>query len=108
MPIVVVATIKPKPQHSDEVLACLMESIPAVHAEQGCELYALHAADDALIFVEQWSSEAELVAHGDGEVIRGVQRVLEGKLAAPPEIVVAAPLIAGQARKGQLVHEASD
>jgi len=42
MSIVVVATITPKPEHTDEVAAAFAGVIPQVHAEDGCELYALH------------------------------------------------------------------
>ena len=37
---VVVATIIPLPEHRDEVIAVLTQTIPKVHAEEGCELYA--------------------------------------------------------------------
>ena len=44
MSIVVVATISPKPEHTDAVAAAFAGIIPQVHAEDGCELYALHRA----------------------------------------------------------------
>ena len=43
MPVVVVATITPKPEYRDEVIAAMKKAVPLVHAEDGCELYALHA-----------------------------------------------------------------
>ena len=38
MSVVVVATIKPLPEHRDEVIAAFTETIAQVHAEDGCEL----------------------------------------------------------------------
>jgi len=37
--VVVVATIRPLPEHRDEVLAAFRDTIPAVHREPGCILY---------------------------------------------------------------------
>ena len=38
MSIVVVATISPKPEHTDAVAAAFAEIIPQVHAEDSCAL----------------------------------------------------------------------
>ena len=51
---VIVATIVPKEGQLDAVEAVLKDLIPAVHTEQGCELYALHRGKDRLVFVEKW------------------------------------------------------
>jgi len=51
--VVVVATIIPLPEHRDAVIAAFTETIPEVHKEDGCELYALHQNDDRLIMVEK-------------------------------------------------------
>lgn len=42
MSVVVVATIVPLGGHREKVLAALDEVIVNVHAEDGCELHALH------------------------------------------------------------------
>ena len=60
MSIVVVATITPKPEHTDAVAAAFAGIIPQVHAEDGCELYALHRAGDQLIMIERWASAEAL------------------------------------------------
>src|SRR5215469_15263018 len=49
---VVVATITPIPGQLDALEATLKEMVPAVHEEDGCELYALHRGQDRLVFVE--------------------------------------------------------
>jgi quinol monooxygenase YgiN len=38
--VVVVATIVPRPEHRDEVIATITETVARVHEEDGCELYA--------------------------------------------------------------------
>jgi quinol monooxygenase YgiN len=49
--VVVVATITPKPGEEDAVRDAIVASIPAVHAEPGCELYALHEGTGEFVLV---------------------------------------------------------
>ena len=42
MSVVVVATVTPLPEHVDAVRQALLAAVPQVHAEPGCELYAMH------------------------------------------------------------------
>jgi len=102
MPVVVVATITPKPEHTDEVAAAFAEIIPQVHAEDGCELYALHRADDRLIMIERWASADALAVHSRGAALAALNPRLRGKLTGPAQIVVSHPLPAGDPAKGQL------
>lgn len=100
MSVVVIATLWPIAEKRAEVVAALGESIPDVHAEEGCELYALHENEDRLVYVEQWASAALLKAHSTGAALAKVN--LEGLLAKPTEVVVVSPLPFGDARKGTL------
>jgi quinol monooxygenase YgiN len=100
--VVVVATIKPLPEHRDEVIAVFTETIARVHAEDGCELYALQQADDRLIMVEKWASQAALDAHSRGAALAGLNPRLAGKMAGPAEVIVLRPVPAGDPAKGQL------
>ena len=102
MSVVVVATITPKPEHADEVAAAFAEIIPQVHAEDGCELYALHRADDRLIMIERWASADALAVHSRGAALAALNPRLRGKLTGPAQIVVSHPLPAGDPAKGQL------
>ncbi|HEV8223538.1 MAG TPA: putative quinol monooxygenase [Streptosporangiaceae bacterium] len=102
MSIVVVATISPKPDHTDAVAAAFAEIIPQVHAEDGCELYALHRAGDQLIMIERWASEEALAMHSRGAALAALNPALRGKLTGPAQIVVSHPLPAGDPAKGQL------
>jgi quinol monooxygenase YgiN len=100
--VVVVATIKPLPEHRDAVIAAFTQVIAQVHAEDGCELYALQQADDRLIMVEKWASRAALDAHGRGQALAGLNPLLAGKMAGRPEVIVLDPVPAGDPAKGQL------
>ena len=66
MPVVVVATMKAKPESVDAVRDACKQAIEAVHQEPGCELYALHEADGTFVFVEQWAERrcTEDAQHG--------------------------------------------
>ncbi|KRC65808.1 hypothetical protein ASE12_14205 [Aeromicrobium sp. Root236] len=103
MSVVVVATIVPKPDHLAEVRAALVYSIPAVHDEVRCELYALYQAGAALFFVEQWASQDALDNHAKGSTIRRVQDAIMGSLMEPPTLVIGTAIAAGAAQRGQLV-----
>ncbi len=102
MSVVVVATIVPKPEHRDEVIAAFRDTIAQVHGEDGCELYALHEAPDRLIMVEKWASPEKLGAHSKGTALAALNPKLAGKVAGPPEVIVLAPVQAGDPAKGQL------
>jgi quinol monooxygenase YgiN len=102
MSIVVVATISPKPEHTDAVAAAFAGIIPQVHAEDGCELYALHRAGDQLIMIERWASEEALAVHSRGAALAALNPMLRGKLTGPAQIVVSHPVPAGDPAKGQL------
>ena len=102
MSVVVVAIIKPLPEHRDEVIAAFAETIAQVHAEDGCELYALQQADDRLIMVEKWTSREALAAHSRGAALAALNPKVAGKVAGPSEVIVLDPVPAGDPAKGQL------
>ena len=102
MSVVVVATITPLPDHRDEVIAAFTETIPQVHAEDGCELYALHQAEDRLIMVEKWASREALATHSKGAALAGMNPKLAGKVAGRPEVIVLDAVPAGEPGKGAL------
>ena len=102
MSVVVVATITPLPGHADEVVAAFAETIPLVHAEDGCEFYALHRAEDRLIMIETWASREALGTHSKGAALASMGPKLAGKTAVRPEVIVTEAVPAGDPAKGQL------
>ena len=102
MSVVVVATITPKADEVDAVRDALLAAVPKVHAEPGCELYAVHEGDGQFVMVERWESPEALKVHGRAEALTTLGGQLADKLAAPPEMRRMAPLPAGDAAKGAL------
>jgi quinol monooxygenase YgiN len=102
MSVVVVATITPLPEHADAVVAAFTETIPQVHAEDGCELYALHRADDRLIMIERWASREALATHSKAAALAALGPRLAGKVTGPSAVIVLDAVPAGDPAKGQL------
>ena len=102
MSVVVVATIVPLAEHRDEVIAAFKETIEQVHGEDGCELYALHQADDRLVMIERWTSQEALDTHSKAAALAALNPKLAGKVAGPAEVVVLHAVPAGDPVKGQL------
>ena len=103
MSVVVIATISPRSEHAEEVRAAVLETVPAVHDEPGCERYSLHQGrDGALVMVEKWESAEALAAHGKAEALTGLSGRLEGKLTGAPSVTVLDALPAGDPAKGAL------
>jgi len=100
--VVVVATIIPLPEHRDEVIAAITATIPKVHAEDGCELYALHQAGDRLVMIEKWASPEALRTHSRGPALAAMNPQLAGKVTGPPEVIVLQAVPTGHPGKGQL------
>jgi quinol monooxygenase YgiN len=100
--VVVVATIRPLPEHRDAVIEAFTATIPRVHAEDGCELYALHQAKDRLIIVEKWASADALSTHSKGAALAALNPQIAGKVAGPAEVIVLHAVPAGDPSKGQL------
>jgi quinol monooxygenase YgiN len=101
--VVVTAVFRPLPGRREDARAAIEGALPAVHAEQGCLLYALHAAaDGTLVLVEKWESQELLDAHSAGEPVERLGRALDGLLEQPPAVVTMAPLPAGDPVKGRI------
>ncbi|WP_116449733.1 putative quinol monooxygenase [Blastococcus litoris] len=102
MPVVVVATITPKPDQVDAVRDAILTAVPKVHEEPGCELYALHEGDGSFVMVERWESPEALKVHGRAEALTTLGGAIADKLAAPLDVRRLAPVPAGDADKGAL------
>jgi quinol monooxygenase YgiN len=102
-PIVVVAIFSAAEGRLDDLRAALVEAIPAVHAEDGCELYAIHdGADGKIWMLEKWTSADLLDAHGSGAAVARLQELTEGLRSGPAEVVRMHPIPAGTPQQGLL------
>ena len=102
MPVVVVATMKAKPESADLVRNACTEAIEAVHNEPGCQLYSLHEADGTFVFVEQWADTDALTTHSTAPAIAKLFGTVGEHLDGAPDIKMLAPVVAGDPAKGQL------
>ena len=102
MSVVVVATITPSDGHYDEVRQILLDAIPQVHQEDGCELYSLHEDGERFVMIERWASAQALDTHSNGEVLRDAGRALAGKLAGKLDVRSLSGVPAGDPAKGAL------
>jgi quinol monooxygenase YgiN len=100
--VVVVATITPKPDQVVAVRDALLAAVPKVHAEPGCELYAVHEGDGQFVMVERWETPEALKVHGRAEALTTLGGQLADRLAAPLDVRRLAPVPAGEAGKGAL------
>ncbi len=103
MPVVVTAVFRPAPGHHDDLVQALRATIPAVHEERGCLLYAIHDAEDGTItMIEKWASPADLDAHDVGPAVAALRTAVEGRLDGPVEVVRMEPLPVGDPDRGAL------
>jgi quinol monooxygenase YgiN len=101
--VVVTAVFHPIPGRTAELIEALRASIPAVHDEQGCRLYAIHDADDGTItMIEKWDSREDLAAHAAGPAVKRLEEAVAGLIARPTTVTTMRPLPAGTAEQGEL------
>ena len=102
-PVIVTAYFFPRPDVRDQVIAALEPAIAGVHAEDGCELYAIHdAPDGTIVMLEKWTSVELLDAHGDGAPVATLTAALDGLLERPVEVTRLVPRPVGDPAKGAL------
>ena len=101
--VVVVAIFAPAEGRVDDLRSALVEAIPAVHEEEGCELYAIHQGEDGRIWLlEKWSRVDLLDAHGSGPAVARLQELTSGLTSGPVEVVRMFPIPAGTPDQGLL------
>lgn len=103
MTVVVTAVFYPKPGRKQELAAAMQRGIAAVHEEQGCELYAIHDAEDGTItMIEKWSTAEDLDAHGSGSVVEILRGDVADLVEKPGLVTRMTPIPAGTEAQGQL------
>jgi quinol monooxygenase YgiN len=101
MSVVVTAVVHPRPGLLNEALATYARHIDAVHAEPGCELYALHTDGASIVIIEKWASQADLDAHATGEVMAALGPELNALRDRPADVTVLEPRPAGADATGR-------
>lgn len=99
---VIVATLSPKPGRLDDLLGVLSASVPLVHAEPGCELYAVHSDGTNVIVIERWESREALRAHSKGDNLKAFGESAKDLLAGAPVVTVTENVPFGDAAKGTI------
>ena len=103
MTVVVTAVFYPLPGRKEELAAAMQAGIEAVHAEKGCELYAIHDAEDGTItMIEKWTTEEDLDAHAGGAAEAILRGDVEELLDKPTLVTRMTPLPVGSAEQGRL------
>jgi quinol monooxygenase YgiN len=104
MSVIVTAVVHPRPGLLEEALAAYARHIDAVHAEPGCELYALHTDGASIVIIEKWANRADLDAHAAGEVLAKLGPELDALRERPADVTILEPRPAGadSAGKGAL------
>ncbi|MEU7818939.1 putative quinol monooxygenase [Pseudonocardia sp. NPDC049154] len=104
-PVIVVATISPKPGEEQAVREAFLAAIPKVHDEAGCGKYALHEStgdSTDLVFVERWESAEALKTHSTAPALAEVGKALKGRLAGPIDVKTFTPIPAGTTEQGTI------
>jgi len=101
--VVVTAVFHPAEGRTAALIDALRTTIPAVHQEQGCQLYAIHDADDGTItMIEKWDSHEDLAAHAGSPAVKALQDAVAELIAQPTTVTTMTPLPAGTAKQGVL------
>ena len=96
MPVVITAVFTPADGRKDDLVAALRATIPAVHGEPGCDLYAIHdASDGTIVLIEKWASQEALDGHNAGEPIAALASAVQSLLGAPVALSTMAPIPLG-------------
>ncbi|HEX9834484.1 MAG TPA: putative quinol monooxygenase [Mycobacterium sp.] len=102
MPVVIVATMTAKRESVDTVRDACKKAVEAVHQEPGCQVYALHEADNTFVFVEQWADADAVQAHSTAPAVGELFGTIGEHLDGAPDVQVLQPVVAGDPTKGQV------
>jgi quinol monooxygenase YgiN len=101
--VIVTAVFHPAEGSRDEAVAAMRAAIPAVHEEQGCELYAIHDAEDGtIVMIERWTTAEDLDRHGTGAAVGALRDAVGPFLSGPTVVTRMTALPAGTDAQGAL------
>ncbi|HOB03759.1 MAG TPA: putative quinol monooxygenase [Propionibacteriaceae bacterium] len=103
MSVVVTAVFHPAEGKRNELIAAFEATIPGVHTEQGCLLYAIHdAADGTITMIEKWASVEDLDAHGSSPQVEALRAAVSPLVGAPTVVTRMTALPTGTKEQGEL------
>lgn len=103
MTVVVTAVFHPLDGHRADLIDALRTTIPAVHDEEGCLLYAIHDASDGTItMIEKWTTPESLAAHAAGPAVASLDAAVTPHIAEATTVTTMTPLPAGTETQGLL------
>ncbi|MCI2957070.1 antibiotic biosynthesis monooxygenase [Agromyces atrinae] len=103
MSVVVTAIFVPRDGQKDDLVAAMRRGIEAVHGEDGCELYAIHDAEDGTItMIEKWTSREALAAHAEGDPVTLLNADIAELIAEPVRVTLMDAIPVGDAARGAL------
>lgn len=102
MSVVVVATLSPKPGRLQDLIDAMGAIVPLVHAEPGCELYAVHSDGTDVIMVERWASQEALTVHSKADALKAFGAATGDILDGAPVVLVTENVPFGAAAKGTI------
>lgn len=103
MSVVVTAVFHPAEGQKEELVEALQATMPAVHEEDGCLLYAIHDANDGTItMIEKWTSSELLDAHSRGEAVAALSQAVGPFIAKPTTVTTMTAIPAGTQEQGIL------
>ena len=103
MSVVVTAVFHPRPGKKQALIAAMRRGIEAVHTEDGCELYAIHDAEDGTVtMIEKWSSVEALDVHGDSDEVKILRADVADLVEKPGLVTRMTPIPVGDSGRGEL------
>src|SRR5690625_3296332 len=96
MTVVVTAVFYPKPGKKQELDQAMQRGSAAVHEVKGCELYAIHDAEDGTITkLEKWTTHEDLDAHRAGEPVQTLNADIAEQIEQPTLVTRMTPIRGG-------------
>ncbi len=103
MTVVVTAVFQPKPGKQTELAEAMRRGIEAVHTEKGCELYAIHEAEDGTVtMIEKWTTVEDLDTHGDSDEVKILREDIKDLIEGPAVVTRMTPFPVGSPEQGAL------
>jgi quinol monooxygenase YgiN len=101
--IIVTAIFHPREGASEALIDAMRHTIPLVHEEEGCELYAINEEPDGtIVMIEKWSNAELLDAHGAGPVVADFNSAIADLIERPVRVTRLRAIPIGDITKGAL------